>query len=114
MATQQVGTVAQLWRYPVKSFQGEQVEELELGPGGSTGGSTSGGAPVNLRELSSADEAAYWVGRIQVPDPSAVSGKVVLLVVDATSSLWPITIAASMLRQAGATVVLPLLLHRRP
>lgn len=33
----QVGTVAQLWRYPVKSFQGEQVERLELGPGGAMG-----------------------------------------------------------------------------
>lgn len=40
MATQQVGTVAQLWRYPVKSFQGEQVEELELGPGGARGDRT--------------------------------------------------------------------------
>lgn len=34
---QQVGTVAQLWRYPVKSFQGEQVERLELAPGGAIG-----------------------------------------------------------------------------
>ena len=77
--------------------------ELELGPGGSA-----------LRELSSAEEAAHWVGRIEVPDPSAVSDKVVLLVVDATSSLWPITIASSLLRHAGASVVLPLLIHRRP
>ena len=32
-----VGTVAQVWRYPVKSMQGEQVERLELGPGGAVG-----------------------------------------------------------------------------
>jgi uncharacterized protein YcbX len=32
-----VGTVAELWRYPVKSFQGERVERLELGPGGAVG-----------------------------------------------------------------------------
>jgi uncharacterized protein len=32
-----VGTVAQLWRYPVKSFQGEPVEALEIGPGGAVG-----------------------------------------------------------------------------
>ena len=32
-----VGTVAQLWRYPVKSFQGEQVDELEIAPGGAAG-----------------------------------------------------------------------------
>ena len=35
-----VGTVAQVWRYPVKSFQGEQVESLELGPGGAVGDRT--------------------------------------------------------------------------
>lgn len=37
---QQVGTVAQLWRYPVKSFQGEQVDQLEIGPGGAAGDRT--------------------------------------------------------------------------
>jgi uncharacterized protein YcbX len=37
---QQVGVVAQLWRYPVKSFQGEQVEQLTLGPGGAEGDRT--------------------------------------------------------------------------
>lgn len=36
----QVGTVAQVWRYPVKSFQGEQVERLEIGPGGAAGDRT--------------------------------------------------------------------------
>lgn len=40
MGTQQVGTVAQLWRYPVKSFQGEQVERLDLSPGGAVGDRT--------------------------------------------------------------------------
>ncbi len=30
-------SVAELWRYPVKSFQGERVEELEIGPGGAVG-----------------------------------------------------------------------------
>jgi len=32
-----VGTVAELWRYPVKSFQGEPVERLEIAPGGAPG-----------------------------------------------------------------------------
>ena len=32
-----VGTVAQLWRYPVKSMQGELVERLEVAPGGAAG-----------------------------------------------------------------------------
>jgi ATP-dependent DNA helicase RecQ len=43
-----------------------------------------------------------------------VAGRAVLLVVDASSSLWPVTVAAAVLRRAGAAVVLPLLLHRRP
>lgn len=34
---QPVGTVAEVWRYPVKSFQGERVERLEIGPGGAVG-----------------------------------------------------------------------------
>lgn len=34
---QRVGSVAQLWRYPVKSFQGEMVERLNLAPGGARG-----------------------------------------------------------------------------
>lgn len=32
-----VGRVGQLWRYPVKSMQGEQVERLDLAPGGAAG-----------------------------------------------------------------------------
>lgn len=36
----QVGTVSQVWRYPVKSFQGEQVDSLDLAPGGATGDRT--------------------------------------------------------------------------
>ena len=35
-----VGTVAQLWRSPVKSFQGEQVERLEIATGGALGDRT--------------------------------------------------------------------------
>jgi len=33
----ELGTVAQIWRFPVKSMGGEQVEALELGPGGAVG-----------------------------------------------------------------------------
>jgi ATP-dependent DNA helicase RecQ len=65
-------------------------------------------------DLTSAAEAAHWARSIGVPDPPAVSGRVVLLVVDATSSLWPVTIAASKLRSEGASAVLPLVIHRRP
>ena len=37
---EQVGTVIQVWRYPVKSFQGERVDSLDLAPGGATGDRT--------------------------------------------------------------------------
>ncbi len=69
----------------------------------------------DLREMSSAEEAAFWRDAF-TPDtvPEAVAGRAVLLVVDATSSLWPITVASAALRRAGAATVLPLLLHRRP
>jgi ATP-dependent DNA helicase RecQ len=73
------------------------------------------GTPPDLRELSSSDEAAFWKDHLDVaPVADAVRHRVVLLVVDATSSLWPVTVAAALLRRVGATAVLPLLLHRRP
>jgi ATP-dependent DNA helicase RecQ len=74
-----------------------------------------GSVPDDLRELSSAEEAALWRDRVDVsPVAAAVSGRPVLLVVDASSSLWPVTVTSALLRRAGASAVLPLLLHRRP
>jgi len=72
--------------------------------------------PETAVDLSSSQEAALWRDAIRVNDRllSAVSGKVVLLLVDATSTQWPITVAAAHLRQAEASMVLPLLVHRRP
>jgi hypothetical protein len=72
--------------------------------------------PEAAADLSSSQEAALWRDAIRVNDQllSAVCGKVVLLLVDATSTQWPITVAAAHLRQAEASMVLPLLVHRRP
>jgi ATP-dependent DNA helicase RecQ len=72
--------------------------------------------PASAADLSSSQEAALWRDAIRVNDEllRAVSGKVVLLVVDASSTQWPITVAAAHLRQAEASMVLPLLVHRRP
>jgi ATP-dependent DNA helicase RecQ len=71
--------------------------------------------PVDVRDLASAEEAALWRDRVSVaPIVEAVAGRVVLLVVDATSSLWPVTVTAALLRREGAGPVLPLVLHRRP
>jgi ATP-dependent DNA helicase RecQ len=76
----------------------------------------AGADPAAVADLSSAQEAALWRDAIRVNDDllSAVEGRVVLLVVDASSSQWPITVAAAHLRQAQASMVLPLLVHRRP
>ena len=72
-------------------------------------------APPDLRELSSSDEAAFWKERLDGDSVTdVVAGRSVLLVVDASSSLWPVTVGSAVLRRAGASVVLPLLLHRRP
>ncbi|MFT4126085.1 MAG: DEAD/DEAH box helicase [Gordonia sp. (in: high G+C Gram-positive bacteria)] len=61
-------------------------------------------------DATGAVEAAHWRDRLgEVPD---VANEHVLLVVDATTSGWPITLAAAALRQAGAASVSPLLIHR--
>jgi len=70
------------------------------------------GPPLGLRDLGSPEEAAYWNGAIA--EAEGVVGRVVLLVCDASASLWPLTVAGAKLRHAGARAVLPLLLHRRP
>ncbi len=73
-------------------------------------------APARSDDLGAGAEAAAWRDAIAVNAGAAeaVAGRTVLLVVDASSSLWPVTVAASRLRAAGASAVLPLLLHRRP
>jgi ATP-dependent DNA helicase RecQ len=72
-----------------------------------------GAGPRPDRETPSDREAAYWRDALAVPEPAAVAGRVVLLVADASASQWPVTVAAAKLREAGATAVLPLLVHRR-
>jgi ATP-dependent DNA helicase RecQ len=73
------------------------------------------GPAPDVRDLGSAKEAALWRDQLTPTLPADdVTGRAVLLVVDASSSLWPITVGAALLRRAGASVVLPLLLHRRP
>ncbi len=79
-----------------------------------------GGGPVPVRlgdtpgsDATGLSEATYWHDHIEAPDdPASVAGQVVLLVVDASTSGWPITVAAAKLRAAGATAVMPLLVHR--
>jgi ATP-dependent DNA helicase RecQ len=63
----------------------------------------------------SGEEAAHWRDALSGPVDevaATVKGRSVLLVVDATRSGWAVTIAAALLRRSGATVVLPMVLHR--
>lgn len=73
------------------------------------------GSLPDTRPMSSADEASSWEAVLSLDDDfvADVRDRTVLLVVDATASRWPITIAAAKLRHAGARAVLPLLLHQR-
>ncbi|WP_019203156.1 DEAD/DEAH box helicase [Tsukamurella sp. 1534] len=70
--------------------------------------------PAPGRDASGAQEAAHWLDVVAVDDASAdaVRGRSVLLVVDSTSTGWAVTVAAARLREAGAAVVLPLVVHR--
>jgi ATP-dependent DNA helicase RecQ len=73
-------------------------------------------SPDDPRSLGSAAEAAYWRDGLRLDEDAqrSVLGRSVLLVVDATSSLWPITMAAALLRESGAVAVLPFLVHQLP
>ena len=71
--------------------------------------------PDDLRDRGSGEEAAWWRDSIDVSGVAdAIAGRSVLLVTGASATLWPITVGAAALRRAGASVVLPLLIHRQP
>lgn len=69
-----------------------------------------------------AAEAALWQEVFAVTEPpalpgverGALGGRNVLLVVDVTSSGWPVTLAGATLRTWGAASVQPLVIHREP
>lgn len=63
-------------------------------------------------DATSVDEATFWRNALGDSEIPHVSGQCVLLVVDASSSGWVVTVAAALLREAGADAILPLLLHR--
>ena len=69
--------------------------------------------PAPGRDASGAQEAAHWLDAIDAgPAAEAVRGRSVLLVVDESGTGWAVTVAAARLREAGAAVVLPLVVHR--
>ncbi|GAA4745025.1 DEAD/DEAH box helicase [Gordonia alkaliphila] len=62
------------------------------------------------RDANGAADAAHWRDRLGAPPQ--LDGASVLLVIDETSSTWPITLAVAALREAGSGPVLPLLVHQ--
>ncbi|MEO6957268.1 MAG: DEAD/DEAH box helicase [Antricoccus sp.] len=65
------------------------------------------------RDTAGSAEAAFWRTALSVADREVVADKVALLVLDASSTMWPVTVAAAKLREAGARAVLPLVVHRQ-
>ncbi len=65
-------------------------------------------------DLASAPTVRSLVASLDVDPAASVPAGPVLLVVDRYRSGWAATVAAARLRQAGATAVLPLALHRMP
>lgn len=70
---QQVGTVAELWRYPVKSFQGERVDALHLVPGGAVGDRTLAVVdPANRKVLSAKRHPALLMAAARLEGSTVV------------------------------------------
>ena len=76
---EQIGTIAELWRYPVKSMRGESVGEVLLDPHGLAGDRrsafTSTAAPAGKPLLSGAERTAMLrcVPRLE-PTPAVMAG----------------------------------------
>lgn len=72
------------------------------------------GMPPGRHDVNSATRLAGVWRRLELDLPSATAeglpGRAVLLVDDRTDSGWTLTVAAHLLREAGATAVLPLVL----
>ena len=75
---------------------------------------TMGAQRFREEDLPSGAQAALWDGSLVLDDAARapLAGASVLLVIDRDSMGWAATVGAAKLREAGADVVLPLLLHR--
>ena len=63
-ASQAVGTVEALWRFPVKSMLGERVEEAEAGPGGVAGDRAYALVDTQTGKVVSAKHPKLWPGML--------------------------------------------------
>ena len=72
----------------------------------------TGAAPPD--DASSGARVRAVLGSMRLRDDADIPSGPVLLVDDTYRSGWTITVAASLLRRAGATAVLPLVIHQLP
>jgi len=70
--------------------------------------------PPETGKLSAKARAAYQEPRITIASDIDLAGNTVLLLDDRIRTGWTTTIAAAHLRQAGATHVLPVAIHKEP
>lgn len=61
-----VGHVAEIWRYPVKSMQGERLERAALGPGGLTGDRRFAVIDTETGRVASAKNPRKWAGLLDL------------------------------------------------
>jgi ATP-dependent DNA helicase RecQ len=71
------------------------------------------GGPA-LTDCSSAARVASLAERLSVPSDTQLAGATVLLVASTMQTGWTLTLAAALLREAGAERVLPLVANQRP
>ena len=62
MAGETVGTVGQLWRFPVKSMLGEQLDAVDLGEGGVVGDRAYAVVDKETGKVASAKHPKLWPG----------------------------------------------------
>ena len=93
---------------------GQRVSALaqHLGEVGRLPVATWDGVPPHTEGLSGTQVATAWRDAFAAAALPDVAGASVLLLVDTTSTTWEPTVAAAALREAGADVVLPLVVHR--
>lgn len=89
MAERVIGTVAELWRYPVKSMQGERLDAAEVSRRGITGDRAYALVDAETGRLVSAKRPRQWGGLMhhsaQLVDPDADPPVVRMTLADGTT-----------------------------
>ena len=100
--------------YPLAAQAAEHLASVGRLPAGHWHVRPPPSEPGGERPSGSAEAAAWQRALDAAGPPEDIAGRCVLLVVDASASGWPVTLAAAALRRAGADEVLPLVIRREP